>query len=52
MVAEIKEVTRRFPEIGLIHFQDDVFFSTSNEEIKKFSRVWKREVTLQAKPEA
>ena len=46
MVAEIKEVTRRFPEIGLIHFQDDVFFSTSNEEIKKFSRVWKKEVGL------
>ncbi len=46
MVAEIKEVVRRFPEIGLVHFQDDVFFSTSNEEIKKFARVWKREVGL------
>ncbi len=46
LVAEIKEVTRRFPEIGLIHFQDDVFFSTSNEEIQKFSDVWQREVGL------
>ncbi len=46
MVAEIKEVTRRFPEVGLIHFQDDVFFSTSNEEIRKFSDVWQKEVGL------
>jgi radical SAM superfamily enzyme YgiQ (UPF0313 family) len=46
LVAEIKQVVRRFPEIGLIHFQDDVFFSTSNEEIRKFSDVWQREVGL------
>jgi hypothetical protein len=46
MVAEIREVTRRFPEIGLIHFQDDVFYSTSNEEIRKFSEVWQREIGL------
>lgn len=46
MVAEIKEVTRRFPEIGLIHFQDDVFFSTTNAEIRKFSDVWQAEVGL------
>jgi anaerobic magnesium-protoporphyrin IX monomethyl ester cyclase len=46
LVAEIKEVTRRFPELGLIHFQDDVFFSTSNEEIRKFSDVWQKEVGL------
>ncbi len=46
MVAEIKEVVRRFPEMGLVHFQDDVFFSTSNEEISKFSEVWQKEVGL------
>ncbi len=46
LIAEIKAVTRRFPEIGLIHFQDDVFFSTSNEEILKFSRLWQQEVGL------
>jgi anaerobic magnesium-protoporphyrin IX monomethyl ester cyclase len=46
MVAEMKEVVRARPEIGLVHFQDDVFFSTSNEEIVKFSEVWKREVGL------
>jgi len=46
LVAEIKDVVKRCPEIGLIHFQDDVFFSTSNEEILKFSDVWQREVGL------
>jgi len=46
MVAEMKEVVRKFPELGLVHFQDDVFFSTSNEEIVKFSKLWKREVGL------
>lgn len=46
LVAEVKQVVRRYPEIGIIHFQDDVFFSTSNEEIQKFSDVWKREVGL------
>jgi anaerobic magnesium-protoporphyrin IX monomethyl ester cyclase len=46
MVAEVKQVVARFPDIGLVHFQDDVFFSTSNEEIRKFSDVWKREVGL------
>jgi len=46
MVAEIRAVVSRYPEIGLVHFQDDVFFSTSNEEIVKFSEVWKREVGL------
>jgi radical SAM superfamily enzyme YgiQ (UPF0313 family) len=46
MVGEIKEVVRRFPDVGLVHFQDDVFFSTSNEEIVKFSDVWQREVGL------
>jgi len=46
MVEEIKSVVRRFPEIGLIHFQDDVFFSAPNEEIVEFSRVWGSEVGL------
>ncbi len=46
MVGEIKQVMRRCPEIGIIHFQDDVFFSTSTEEIQKFSELWKREVGL------
>jgi radical SAM superfamily enzyme YgiQ (UPF0313 family) len=46
LVGEIKEVVRRFPEVGIIHFQDDVFFSTSNEEIAKFSEIWQREVGL------
>ena len=40
----MKEVARRFPELGLVHFQDDVFFSTSNEEIEKFSVLWQKEV--------
>ena len=30
MIAEMKQVVRRYPEIGIVHFQDDVFFSTSN----------------------
>ena len=46
MVGEIKSVVRKFPDVGLVHFQDDVFFSTSNEEIVKFSEVWQREVGL------
>ncbi|RME25546.1 MAG: radical SAM protein [Deltaproteobacteria bacterium] len=46
MVGEIKQVVAKYPEIGIIHFQDDVFFSTSNAEIKKFSKVWQREVGL------
>ena len=46
MVGEIQSVTKRYPEIGIIHFQDDVFFSTSTEEIVKFSEHWKREVGL------
>ncbi len=46
MVGEIKQVMRRFPEVGIIHFQDDVFFSTSTEEIQKFAEVWKAEVGL------
>jgi radical SAM superfamily enzyme YgiQ (UPF0313 family) len=46
MIAEIRSVARRYPEIGIVHFQDDVFFSTSTEEIVKFSEHWKREVGL------
>ena len=46
MVAEMKEVVRKFPELGLVHFQDDVFFSTSTEEIQKFSEHWKREIGM------
>ena len=38
MLAEVKQVLRTHPEIGIVHFQDDVFFSTSTEEIVKFSR--------------
>ncbi len=46
MIAEVKEVTAAHPEIGIVHFQDDVFFSTSTEEIVKFSEVWQAEVGL------
>ena len=46
MVAEVRAVVARRPEVGIVHFQDDVFFSTSNEEIQKFSQVWQREVGL------
>ena len=46
MMGEIKEIMRRYPEIGIIHFQDDVFFSTSVEEIEKFSTAWKKEIGL------
>ncbi|MDI7269969.1 MAG: radical SAM protein, partial [Myxococcota bacterium] len=46
LVAELRAVVARYPEIGLVHFQDDVFFSTSNEEIQEFSEAWKREVGL------
>ena len=46
MVAEIKAVVQKYPEIGLVHFQDDVFFSTSLDEIQKFSRVWQSEIGL------
>lgn len=46
LVGEIKGIMRRFPEIGIIHFQDDVFFSTSTEEIQKFAEVWKREIGM------
>jgi len=46
MVGEIKQVMRRYPEVGIIHFQDDVFFSTSTEEIQKFSEHWKREIGM------
>jgi len=37
---------RRYPEIGIIHFQDDVFFSTSTEEIVKFADEWKKEIGM------
>ena len=46
MMGEIKEIMRRYPEIGIIHFQDDVFFSTSVEEIEKFSAAWKKEIGM------
>jgi anaerobic magnesium-protoporphyrin IX monomethyl ester cyclase len=46
LVGEVKEVMRNYPEIGIIHFQDDVFFSTSTEEIQKFSEHWKREIGM------
>ncbi len=46
MVGEIKHVVKHLPEIGIVHFQDDVFFSTSTEEIQRFAEVWKREVGL------
>jgi radical SAM superfamily enzyme YgiQ (UPF0313 family) len=46
IIGEIKTVVCRFPEIGLIHFQDDVFFSTSYAEIKRFSDAWKKEIGL------
>jgi radical SAM superfamily enzyme YgiQ (UPF0313 family) len=46
MVGEIKGIMRQYPEIGIVHFQDDVFFSTSTEEIEKFSDSWKREVGM------
>jgi anaerobic magnesium-protoporphyrin IX monomethyl ester cyclase len=46
MIGEIRSVVRRYPEIGLVHFQDDVFFSTSTEEILKFSEAWSREIGM------
>jgi len=46
MIGEIKNIMRRYPEIGIIHFQDDVFFSTSTEEIEKFADHWKREIGM------
>jgi radical SAM superfamily enzyme YgiQ (UPF0313 family) len=46
MLGEIKAVARACPEIGLVHFQDDVFFSTSNAEIEKFATAWKNEIGL------
>jgi anaerobic magnesium-protoporphyrin IX monomethyl ester cyclase len=46
MIGEIKAVTRACPEIGLVHFQDDVFFSTSNAEIEKFATAWRNEIGL------
>jgi len=46
LVGEIKQVVRRWPEIGMVHFQDDVFFSTSTAEIQKFADHWKREIGL------
>jgi len=46
MIGEIKQIMRRYPEIGIIHFQDDVFFSTSTEEIVKFAEEWKKEIGM------
>jgi radical SAM superfamily enzyme YgiQ (UPF0313 family) len=46
LVGEVKQIMRRYPEIGIIHFQDDVFYSTSTEEIQKFSVVWQKEVGM------
>ncbi|MBN1336890.1 MAG: B12-binding domain-containing radical SAM protein [Deltaproteobacteria bacterium] len=46
LVAEIRSVVRSFPEIGIVHFQDDVFFSTSTGEISRFADAWKREIGL------
>ncbi len=46
MIGEIKAVVRRWPEIGMVHFQDDVFFSTSTAEIVKFCEHWKREIGI------
>jgi radical SAM superfamily enzyme YgiQ (UPF0313 family) len=46
MLGEVKAVTRAHPEIGIIHFQDDVFFSTSTEEIQAFSVAWQKEIGL------
>jgi len=45
-IGEIKQVMRKFPDIGIVHFQDDVFFSTSTEEIQKFSQVWQKEIGM------
>ena len=45
-IGEIKQVMRKFPDIGIVHFQDDVFFSTSTEEIQKFSDVWQKEIGM------
>ena len=46
LIGEIKSVMRRYPEVGIIHFQDDVFFSTSTEEIQKFAEHWKRDIGM------
>ena len=46
LIGEIKHVVRMWPEIGMVHFQDDVFFSTSTAEIVKFSQFWKREIGM------
>ncbi len=46
LIGEVKQVMRDYPEVGIIHFQDDVFFSTSTEEILKFSEHWKREIGM------
>ena len=46
LIGEIKQIMRRYPEIGIIHFQDDVFFSTSTEEIVKFAEEWKKEIGM------
>ncbi len=46
VLAEIVDVLRRCPDIGIVHFQDDVFFATSTEEIVRFAEAWKREIGL------
>lgn len=46
IVSEIKEVIHLIPGITFVGFSDDCFFTAPEEEIKRFSDAYKREIGL------
>ena len=46
MIEEIRQLKSRFSSISFIWFTDDSFFTRSAEEIREFSRSYKKEVAL------
>jgi len=46
VIKEINQVRKMFPSINAVNFYDDTFFSTTDEEIVKFAKAYKKEVGI------
>ncbi len=46
MIAEMKQIVARYPFYGMFHMQDDVFFSSSTEDIVHFAEIYKKEIGM------
>jgi len=46
IMKELRQVRKQYPFINAVNFYDDTFFATTDEEIIKFSKAYKKNINL------